>query len=310
MAPEPIRFAPVGEKEITQALVQEWHTRFQEHTDTDVVIVGGGPSGLVAARDLALAGAKVLVVESNNYLGGGFWVGGFMMSPLTVRAPAQEVLDGLGVHYKRSDVDGLFLTTGPEACSKAIAAACDAGAWFQNVTNLEDIVLRENPDDPDGKPRVGGAVINWSPVQSLPRQITCLDPVAVEARLVIDATGHDAACLAKLRDMGLADLPGHGSMWIERSEDLVVEHTGLVYPGLVVAGMAVTTAYGLPRMGPTFGAMLLSGRKAAQVALEELRRQGWTPDPARVGGLRFDGTRPAQDDGGHKAAGERPLVTA
>ncbi len=285
-------FAPANEPTITRALVQEWHERFQEQVETDVVIVGGGPSGLIAAKDLAEAGVKVMVVESNNYLGGGFWVGGFMMSPLTVRAPAQEVLDELGVHHKAAPgVEGLYLTTGPEACSKAIAAACDAGAWFQNVTNLEDIVLRENPDDPAGKPRVGGAVINWSPVQSLPRQITCLDPVAVECKVMIDATGHDATALSKLRDMGLAEVPGHGSMWIEKSEDLVVEHTGLVYPGLVVAGMAVTTAYGLPRMGPTFGAMLLSGKKAAQVTLEELKRQGWNPDPDRVGGVAFNGAR-------------------
>jgi thiamine thiazole synthase len=252
-------FDPVAEKDVTRAIVGGFLRQFEQYAESDVIIVGGGPSGLMAGRDLARTGLKVLIVERNNYIGGGFWIGGYLMNKVTLRAPAHEVLDELGVPYEKA-TEGLYAADGPHACSKLIAAACDAGVKFANMTIFDDVVLREGN-------RVAGVVINWTPIASLPREITCVDPVALESSVIMDATGHDACVCKKLEERGLMRTVGYGAMWVERSEDLVVEHTGEVHPGLIASGMAVSTVYGLPRMGPTFGAMLLSGKKAAEAAL-------------------------------------------
>jgi len=258
-------FGEASEAEVTRAILAGFTKDLGEYASTEVIIVGGGPSGLTAARELALNGVRNVVIERNNYIGGGFWIGGYLMNTVTLRSPAQKYLDEIGCPYTKYS-ENLYVTPGPHACSKLIAAAMDAGAKIQNMTSFEDIVLRE-------KNRVAGVVINWTPVQALPHEITCVDPIALECELVIDSTGHDAYVIQALEKRGLAKRIGEGGMWIEKSEDAVVEHTGIAYPGVIVAGMSVCSTYGLPRMGPTFGAMLLSGKRAAEVALKELGRK-------------------------------------
>ncbi|NQE05038.1 putative ribose 1,5-bisphosphate isomerase [ANME-1 cluster archaeon GoMg1] len=258
-----LKFAPVSESQITRAIVGEFAKEFENYAETDVIIVGGGPSGLIAGKELASAGVEVLIIERNNYLGGGFWLGGFLMNKLTVRSPAESILDELGVPYKKYN-KGLYVADASHACSKLIAATCDAGAKILNMVALDDVVLHNE--------KVSGVVVNWSAVSALPKEIACVDPVSLESKLVIDATGHDASVVKKLEERGLLKIKGQGAMWVERSENLVVEHTSEFYPGLIVTGMAVSAAYGLPRMGPTFGAMLMSGKRAAEVTVEKLKR--------------------------------------
>jgi sulfide-dependent adenosine diphosphate thiazole synthase len=255
-------FANVSEKEITRTIAAMFNETMTEYTDSDVIIIGAGPAGLTAGRELGKMGIKTLIVEQNNYLGGGYWVGGYMMNPVTVRAPAQKIWDELGIPYRKI-TEGLYATWGPHACSKLIAAACDAGIRFLQLTKFDDLVLKNK--------RVGGIVVNWMPVSALPRNITCVDPVALESKIVIDASGHDSVAVKRLMDRGYLKWKGMDPLWVEGSEDAVVNYTGEVFPGLIAAGMSVTETHGLPRMGPTFGSMLLSGKKAAEVAIGKLK---------------------------------------
>lgn len=205
------------------------------------------------------------------------------MNTLTFRAPAQSILEELGIPHEEAD-KGLFTASGPSACSKLISAACDAGAKILNMTKFDDVVYRNK--------KVEGTVVNWTPVSALPRQITCVDPISLEAKVVVDATGHDAHVCRSLEKRGMLKLVDFGPMDVNSSEALVVEKTGEIFPGLIVAGMAVSTAYGVPRMGPTFGGMLFSGRKAANLVKEKLGKMSTEPlmtpqgDMCAVGGKR------------------------
>jgi len=65
---------------------------------------------------------------------------------------------------------------------------------------------------------------------------------------------------------------GELPLWAEEGEEFTVANTNEVFPGLFVAGMAANNAYGGPRMGPIFGGMLLSGKKAAEMLIGRLKR--------------------------------------
>ena len=265
-------FPRTSENTISSAILEGFVHNMQEALKADVFVIGAGPAGLTCARKLAEKGVNVFVVENNNYLGGGFWLGGYFMNTITVRAPGQKVLEEIGVPMEKKG-DDLYTVPGPLACASTIAAAAKAGVKFMQLTYVEDLVV-----DPHAQ-RVTGVVINWSPVKGLPKAITCVDPIALEAPVVIDATGHDAVAVQALAKRGLVEVKGMGALHVTASEDAVVEHTREVYPGLLVAGMAAAETFGLARMGPTFGAMLLSGERAAEVALQKLAERA--PAPAQ-----------------------------
>lgn len=109
--------------------------------------------------------------------------------------------------------------------------------------------------------RIEGVVIQWTAVIMSGIHV---DPLAIVSKAVVDATGHYAKVLTiaarKILELQI-DIVGEKSMNVPNGEKFVVEKTGRVVPGLYVAGMAVASLYGGPRMGPIFSSMLLSGKK-------------------------------------------------
>jgi thiazole biosynthesis enzyme len=251
---------------ISRVITRSFMESFQEAMDVDVAIGGAGPSGMTAAYYLAREGAKTVIFERGLKTGGGMPGGGMMFNTIVVQETAKEILDEFGIRNYESE-PGYYTADAVEATAAICLKALQAGAKIFNLMSIEDVMIRE--DD-----RVNGLVLNWTAVTMAGLHV---DPLSVRSKLVIDATGHASEICHIVVDKlhGRLDTEGGGimgekSMWAEVAEQRIMENTREVYPGLIVAGMAANAVCGTHRMGPIFGGMLLSGKRAAEVALEKL----------------------------------------
>ena len=262
------RPAPLQERDITRQIAREYYKEFDQLIESDVIIVGAGPSGLLCAHDLATMGFRTLVVEQSLALGGGFWHGGYLMNKATICAPANEILEEIGVPCKKvKECEGMFIVDPPHATGALVAAAYRAGAKVLNLTKVVDLILRR-----DGA--LEGVVVNNTTAEMAGHDIIHVDPIALESKVVVDATGHDAIVVDLLHKRNRHKaVPGNGAMWVSRSEEDVMDGTGEVYPNCFVIGLAVSAVHGTPRMGPAFGSMLLSGRYGAELIKKKLKQE-------------------------------------
>lgn len=252
----------MDEVTISKAIVESYFKELLAATEVDVAIAGAGPSGMTAGYYLAKAGAKAVIFERRLSVGGGMWGGGMMFNRIVVQSEAKGILDEFGIRSNEYQ-PGYYVADAVEAVATMCSQTIKAGVKVFNLISIEDVMVRE--DD-----RIVGLVLNWSAVSLANLHV---DPLGVRAKVVIDATGHDAElCRIVARKTGVGlEVKGEKSMWAEVGERTIVENTREVCPGLIVAGMAANAVFGAPRMGAIFGGMLLSGRKAAELALKGLK---------------------------------------
>ena len=252
---------------ITKAIVDRYFRKLTEHLDLDVAVVGGGPSGLVAAYKLAKAGKKVALYERKLSVGGGMWGGGMLFNEIVIQEEAKKILDELEIRAFPYEVQGYYTADSVEAVSTITSKTVKAGAVIFNGISVEDVVVHDEG-------RIQGLVVNWTAIEMSGLHV---DPLSVRCKYVIDATGHDTEVVKVVaRKMPgkllttTGNVVGEKFMSADKAEKLTIENTREVFPGLYVAGMAANATFGGPRMGPIFGGMLLSGVKVARDIVERL----------------------------------------
>lgn len=254
------------ETQVSAGIIRTYFEKMERNLDLDVAIVGGGPSGIVAAYYLAKAGLKVAQFDRKLSPGGGMWGGAMMFNQIVIQEEALPIVRDFGINHTAYE-NGLFTMDSVESTSALLYHAVHAGATVFNCYSVEDVVFKNNV--------VSGVVVNWTPVL---REGMHVDPLNIMAKCVIDGTGHDSEiCKTVARKNGVRLQTETGTVIGERSldvvagEDEVVKGTKEIYPGLYVCGMAASAVSGTPRMGPIFGGMLLSGKKVADLIIGRLK---------------------------------------
>ncbi|KAG2444023.1 hypothetical protein HYH02_009222 [Chlamydomonas schloesseri] len=276
------KFAPIREAEVNRAMTRRYFKDMDEFAESDVVIVGAGSAGLACAFELGRIAPhlKVALLEQSVAPGGGAWLGGQLFSAMVVRKPAHEMLDALAVPYED---EGHYVVVRHAALLTSTLMSHvlkNPNVKLFNATAVEDLIVK--PDaalGPNGR-RVAGVVTNWSLVAQAHGTQSCMDPNVIEAGVVVSACGHDgpfgATGVKRLAKLGMVpggEVPGMGALDMEAAEGSIVNNTREVVPGMVLTGMELAEVDGSPRMGPTFGAMIVSGMRAAHMAVAALERR-------------------------------------
>ena len=110
------------ETKVSQGII-----KLEKNLDLDVAIVGGGPSGIVAAYYLAKAGLKVAQFDRKLAPGGGMWGGAMMFNQIVIQEEAMDIVREFEINHAPF-ADGLYVMDSVESTSSLLYHAVHAGA--------------------------------------------------------------------------------------------------------------------------------------------------------------------------------------
>ncbi|AMD22806.1 HHR037Wp [Eremothecium sinecaudum] len=281
-------FKPIRESTVSRAMTSRYFNDLDKFAVSDVVIVGAGSSGLSAAYVIAKnrPDLRIAIVEANVAPGGGAWLGGQLFSAMIMRKPAHLFLQELEIPYE-DEGDYVVVKHAALFTSTVLSKVLQfPNVKLFNATSVEDLVTKPSES---GEVTIAGVVTNWTLVTMAHDTQSCMDPNVIELEgykedgtrdptkrhgVVLSTTGHDgpfgAFCAKRLADLDAKhQVKGMQALDMNTAEAGVVKSSGRTQGAnyIYFAGMETATKKGVSRMGPTFGAMAVSGIKAAEEIL-------------------------------------------
>ena len=217
----------------------------------DVVVVGGGSSGLAAAIGAVQAGRKVLLIERNSYFGGqathcslpsycGFFTQG---------DPYEQVVGGVGAELLKQMAD-LGFYKGPRRTAKTGTTSVILDA--EEIKYTMDKMVSEAGVDVFLDVQVIGAVVENNELKA----IECISDEGrfqVEAKAFVDATGEANLTAFALGKYIVGDGQGAlqpGTMMLRIGG---ISHGADIHPDTVAAAIRKGKAQGIEPMSKELG---------------------------------------------------------
>lgn len=195
-----------------------WHEparTLKVYDDTDVLVVGGGPSGTAAAAAAARMGARVTLLERYNHLG-GLSTGGLVLwidrmtdwtGALVIRGFAEELFDRLPPEA----------VAGPDRADWGSKDPAKAAHWAQRTAAYHGVVTWSPTIDPERLKLLSQEILLERGVKLVYHAWAC-EPI-VEAGAVTGVTFESKEGRMALRAKVVIDATGDGDLFARAGAD-------------------------------------------------------------------------------------------